>query len=108
MGRKVESNSSVGSAHAAFGEVDVVVARSDGIEIVVLECLFIFGTLHELGNRVLGRELVWENAERPGILTLAMSLKTEIWASSKSLVTSFRLSIIAPSCPTALVILVAS
>ena len=39
--KKAQSNSSIGSAHAAFGEARVV-PRSDGIEIVVLECLFIF------------------------------------------------------------------
>ena len=43
-----------------------------------------------------------------GELTLAISLNTEIWASSNSFVTSFRLSIMAESWPTALVMRVAS
>lgn len=41
------------------------------------------------------------------VLTLAISLNTAFWASSKRVVTSCRVSIIATSCPTAFVIRVA-
>jgi len=43
-----------------------------------------------------------------GNLQTAMSLNTDVWASSKRLVTSFKLSIIASILPKPFVILVAS
>lgn len=60
MFRRVYQFSSVGrvrSAQTAFRQTTGIVASGEGVEIIVLERLFIFCTLHELGYGVLSRLL---------------------------------------------------
>ncbi len=46
-----------GSAHASLWEATGIVSSGKSVEIVVLEGLFIFGTLHEFWYRVLNRSV---------------------------------------------------
>src|ERR1700752_556265 len=48
----------VRSAHTSFRQAIGIVPSRERIKIIVLECLFVFGTLHELGHGILNRLLV--------------------------------------------------
>ena len=79
----------------------------DGVEIVFAEDLMISRILEEPGDGVLKDGQLHESREmddRRAEHTLDMSLNTEFWASSNRRATSFKLSTMAWSSPTALVI----